>query len=50
MIVDPQGVEMATVGTATDVAIAYLERETLDRIRQVNPALRLRRFRVEPLT
>ncbi|MBN9179242.1 MAG: carbon-nitrogen hydrolase family protein [Microbacterium sp.] len=49
MIVDPQGVEMATVGTATDVAIAYLERETLDRVRQVNPALRLRRFRVEPL-
>ncbi len=49
MVVDPQGVEIATVGTGTDVAVAYLEREALERVRRVNPALRLRRFRVEPL-
>jgi deaminated glutathione amidase len=49
MVVDPQGVEIAQVGTTTDVAVAFLERDAIERIRRVNPALRLRRFRVEPL-
>lgn len=48
MIVDPQGVELATVGTATDVAVAHLDREAVARVRRVNPSLRLRRFTVAP--
>jgi len=47
-VVDPQGVEIASVGTAHDVAVAYLDPATVERVRRVNPALRLRRFRVEP--
>lgn len=46
-IIDPQGVEIAAVGTGTDVAVAFVERATLERVRRVNPALALRRFRVE---
>lgn len=48
MIVDPQGVQIATVGTTTDVAVAHLEVDAVARVRRVNPALALRRFRVEP--
>ena len=44
MIVDPQGVEIAAIGTATDVAVAHLDRDAVARVRRVNPALRLRRF------
>ncbi|MFT4219780.1 MAG: carbon-nitrogen hydrolase family protein [Microbacterium sp.] len=47
-VVDPQGVEVATVGTGTDVAIAWLDKDAVERVRRVNPALRLRRYRVEP--
>ena len=47
-IVDPQGVELAAVGTATDVAVAHLDPGAVERVRRVNPALRLRRFRVGP--
>lgn len=46
MIVDPQGVELAGVGTATDIAVAHLDKDAVERVRRVNPALRLRRFRV----
>ncbi|RZI94644.1 MAG: carbon-nitrogen hydrolase family protein [Microbacterium sp.] len=46
MIVDPQGVEIAGVGTVTDVAVAHLDLDAVDRVRRVNPALRLRRFGV----
>lgn len=49
MIVDPQGVELAAVGTATDVAVAHLDPAAVSRVRRVNPALRLRRFGVTPL-
>jgi predicted amidohydrolase len=49
MIIDPQGVEIAAVGTTTDVAIAHLEAEAIANVRRVNPALRLRRFGVAPL-
>ncbi|MEV1130305.1 carbon-nitrogen hydrolase family protein [Agromyces sp. NPDC049794] len=46
MIVDPMGVEAATIGEATDVAVAWVSRERIERVRRVNPALELRRFRV----
>jgi len=48
MIVDPMGVEVATIGETTDVAVAWLSRERIDAVRRVNPALSLRRFEVRP--
>lgn len=48
MVVDPQGVEVAAIGTATDVAVAHLDRDAIDRVRRVNPALALRRMGVVP--
>lgn len=48
LVIDPQGVPIATVGTATDVAVAHLDVEAIARVRRVNPALRLRRYRVAP--
>ncbi len=48
MVVDPQGVEIAAVGTATDVAVGFLEQAAVARVRRVNPALALRRFDVVP--
>ncbi|HEY9307100.1 MAG TPA: carbon-nitrogen hydrolase family protein [Microbacterium sp.] len=47
LIVDPLGVELAAVGTSTDVAVAHLDIGAIGRVRRVNPALALRRFRVE---
>ena len=47
-VVDPQGVEIAAVGTGTGVAVAHLEPEAISRVRRVNPALALRRFTVVP--
>ncbi|MWV49366.1 hydrolase [Rathayibacter sp. VKM Ac-2803] len=49
MIVDPMGVEIATLGEAEDVAVAWISRERIDAARTKNPALALRRFRVEPI-
>ena len=46
MVVDPAGVEVAAIGTATDVAVAWLEKDAVERVRRVNPALQLRRFHV----
>lgn len=48
VVIDPQGVVLAGIGTETDVAIGHLDRDTVDRVRRVNPALKLRRFRVVP--
>lgn len=48
MIVDPMGVELATIGERTDVAVAWVSRSRIDKVRAVNPALRLRRFGVAP--
>ncbi len=48
MIVDPQGVEVAAVGTVSDVAVGHLDPGAIERVRRVNPALRLRRFAVVP--
>jgi predicted amidohydrolase len=46
MIVDPMGVEIATIGEATDVAIAWLAPARVEQTRLANPALALRRFGV----
>jgi deaminated glutathione amidase len=48
MVVDPMGVEVATIGEATDVAVAWLSLERIEAVRRLNPALALRRFRVIP--
>ncbi|MGZ2868763.1 nitrilase-related carbon-nitrogen hydrolase, partial [Pseudomonas aeruginosa] len=48
MVVDPQGDALATIGTATDVAVAHIDTGAIARVRRVNPALELRRFRVTP--
>ena len=48
LIVDPLGVELAAIGTSTDVAVAHLDVGAIERVRRVNPSLTLRRFRVEP--
>ena len=47
-IVDPLGVEVAGVGTATDVAVSFVDAEVVARVRRVNPALALRRFAIAP--
>jgi len=46
MIVDPMGVELATVGDQTDVGIAWVSRSRIEEVRARNPALVLRRFGV----
>lgn len=46
MVVDPQGVEIAAIGTGTDVAVAHLDPSAVERVRRVNPSLRLRRLGV----
>lgn len=46
MIVDPMGVELATIGENTDVALAYVSQHRIASVRAVNPALALRRFEV----
>lgn len=48
MVVDPQGVEIAAIGTTTDIAVAHIGRDAVERVRRTNPALRLRRFGVVP--
>lgn len=46
MIVDPMGVELATVGEQEDVALAWISTERIAAVRRLNPALALRRFAV----
>ncbi len=48
MVVDPMGVEIATIGEATDTAIAWISPSRVAEVRKVNPALLLRRFTVVP--
>jgi predicted amidohydrolase len=48
MIVDPMGVELATIGEATDTAVAWISPSRVAEVRKVNPALALRRFTVVP--
>jgi predicted amidohydrolase len=49
MVLDPMGVELATVGESTDVAIAFASRQRMDEVRVTNPALKLRRFGIRAL-
>lgn len=49
LIVDPMGVELATIGDNIDVAIAWITHERLEAVREINPALLLRRYGVVPL-
>jgi len=46
MVIDPMGVEIATIGESTDVAVAWLSPDRVARVRETNPALALRRFGV----
>ena len=48
MVVDPMGVELVTVGEATDVGVAWISPARVAEVRHTNPALKLRRFKVEP--
>ncbi len=48
-IVDPMGVEIATIGEESDVAVGYLSTSRIARVRSTNPALALRRYRVVPI-
>ncbi|HEY4269478.1 MAG TPA: carbon-nitrogen hydrolase family protein [Galbitalea sp.] len=48
MIVDPMGVELATVGEVVDVAVATISPDRIASVRLLNPALALRRFEVIP--
>ena len=50
MIVDPMGVELATVGEQEDVALAWVSAERIAAVRRLNPALALRRFAVTERT
>jgi predicted amidohydrolase len=46
MVVDPMGVEIATIGEQKDVAVARISRARVASVRSINPALALRRFTV----
>lgn len=48
VVIDPLGVPVAAIGTATDVAVASVDAGVVDRVRRVNPALKLRRYTVAP--
>lgn len=48
MVVDPMGVELVTVGEATDVGVAWISAARVTEVRHINPALKLRRFTVAP--
>jgi deaminated glutathione amidase len=50
MIVDPMGVELATIGEIEGIAVAEVTGERLRTVRATNPALELRRFSVVPRT
>jgi predicted amidohydrolase len=47
MIVDPMGVEIATIGETTDAAVATISLARVSSVRALNPALKLRRFAVK---
>ncbi|MGN8024853.1 carbon-nitrogen hydrolase family protein [Microbacterium sp. 22242] len=47
-VMDPQGVAIAGVGTGEGIALAELDPTLVARVRESNPVLRLRRYRVVP--
>ncbi|MFT4233930.1 MAG: carbon-nitrogen hydrolase family protein [Microbacterium sp.] len=48
LIVDPQGMTVASIGTSVDVAVAVADAAAIRQVRRTNPALSLRRYRVVP--
>jgi len=48
VILDPMGIPLAALGEAAGIGVARLERSRLESVRTINPALALRRFRVQP--
>ena len=48
VLLDPLGVAIAQIGTATDVAVGWVDPQVIADVRRVNPALQLRRYRVVP--
>lgn len=49
MIIDPMGVELATIGENTDIGVAWIDLARIDAVRAVNPSLVNRRFGVREL-
>ena len=47
-VIDPQGVTIAGIGTGEGIALADVDPAAVARVREVNPVLRLRRYRVVP--
>ena len=47
-IIDPQGVVLAGLASGEGIALAELHRAEIERVRAVNPVLRLRRYAVVP--
>ncbi|MDJ1370624.1 carbon-nitrogen hydrolase family protein [Gulosibacter molinativorax] len=43
-ILDPRGIAVAGLGSEEGVAVAWIERQTLESVRAQNPALKLRRY------
>ena len=48
MVVDPMGVAVAAIGESTGVAVAEVSADRVRSVRELNPALALRRYRVVP--
>ncbi|MGA0566488.1 carbon-nitrogen hydrolase family protein [Rathayibacter sp. KR2-224] len=48
VIVDPMGVVLADAGEREAVTLAWLDRARLEQVREINPALALRRYSVVP--
>lgn len=49
MVIDPMGVELATIGEISGVVVAEVSRERVASVRRINPALAVRRFGTHPL-
>ncbi|MFD5224979.1 carbon-nitrogen hydrolase family protein [Microbacterium sp. NPDC058342] len=49
-VVDPQGVRVAAASAGEGIAVASLDVSLIARTREVNPVLRLRRYRVAPVS
>lgn len=47
-IVDPQGVVRAGLGAGEGIVVAAVERAEIERVREANPSLRVRRYSVTP--
>lgn len=47
-IIDPQGIVLAGLATGEGIAVAEISKAEIERVRAVNPVLRLRRYSVVP--